>query len=123
MWYLTFCQCRRVGEHDRVCEKNSVKAKVQQKTWYDQNARCREFYRGDQVLVLLPTYLNSKLLVQWQGPYLVIHHVGSVNNQIDMVGKKKRKRIFHVNMLQKWNTPTSMAFLAKEEESPEAVHN
>lgn len=47
----------------------------------------------------------------------------NVNNQIDMVGKKKRKRIFHVNMLQKWNAPTSMAFLAKEEESPEAVHN
>ena len=48
-----------VGEHDRVCEKNSVKAKFQQKNWYDQNARRREFYPGDQVLVLLPTSIVS----------------------------------------------------------------
>ena len=101
-------------------KENSVKAKAQQKTWYNQNARSREFQPGDQVLVLLPTS-TSKLLAQWQGPYPVIRRVGSVNYQIDMVGKRKRKRIFHVNMLQKWNIPTSTVFWAKEE-SPEAVH-
>ena len=104
-----------------LVKENSVKAKAQQKTWYDRNARSREFQPGDQVLVLLPTS-TSKLLAQWQGPYPVIRSVGSVNYQIDMVGKRKRKRIFHVNMLQKWNTPTSTVFWAKEEESPEAVH-
>ena len=80
-----------------LVKENSVKAKAQQKTWYDRNARSREFQPGDQVLVLLPTS-TSKLLAQWQGPYPVIRSVGSVNYQIDMVGKRKRKRIFHVNM-------------------------
>ena len=103
-----------------MVKENSVKANAQQKTWYNQNARSREFQPGDQVLVLLPTS-TSKLLAQWQRPYPVIRRVGSVNYQIDMVGKRKRKRIFHVNMLQKWNVPTSTVFWAKEE-IPEAIH-
>ena len=111
-----------VGEHDRVCEKKFCQGKG------SAEELVRSECKAQGVLPRRPsisavTYLNSKLLAQWQGPYPVIRHVGSVNNQIDMVGKKKRKRIFHVNMLQKWNSPTSIAFWAKEEESPEAVHD
>ena len=79
-----------VDEHDRVCEKNSVKAKV------SAEELVRSECKAQGVLPRRPsisavTYLNSKLLAQWQGPYPVIRHVGSVNNQIDMVGKMKEE--------------------------------
>ena len=49
------------------------------------------------VLVLLPT-TTSKFTAQWQGPYQVSKVVGKVNYLVDMDDRKKRKRIFHVNI-------------------------
>ncbi len=68
---------------------------------------------GEQVLVLLPAS-TSKLLAQWQGPYEVVKAVGKVNHLIDMLGQKKRKRVFHVNMLRKWRIPSSANYLCNE---------
>ena len=65
------------------------------------------------MLVLLPTS-TSKLLAQWQGPFEVVKAVGRVNYLIDMRGRRKRKRIFHVNMLRKWHTPASVSYLCDE---------
>ena len=53
-------------------------------------------------MVLLPTTSN-KLLAQWQGPYQVVQQMGKVTYLIDMQDKKKRKRIFHVNMLKDYH--------------------
>ena len=75
------------------------------------------------MLVLLPTS-TSKLLAQWQGPYTIVKRVGKVNYMVDMVDRRKRRRIFHVNMLCKWNVPTSTNYFAEggvegeEEEVP-----
>ena len=49
------------------------------------------------MLVLLPT---SKLMAEWQGPYQVTKRVGKVHYQVDMHDRRKRKRIFHINMFQ-----------------------
>ena len=54
---------------------------------------------GEEVLVLLPTSSN-KLLAQWQGPYCVVCKVGKVSYEIDMPNKRKRRKVFHVNMLK-----------------------
>jgi hypothetical protein len=62
---------------------NLEKSQVQQKTWYDQKAREREFQSRDLVLLLLPTS-TSKLLAQWQGPYRVVKKVGRVDYEIEM---------------------------------------
>ena len=62
----------------------------------------RELETGEEVLVLLPTTSN-KLLAQWQGPYHVLCRVGDINYGVYMTDK--RKTIFHVNMLMKWNQP------------------
>ena len=83
-------------------KENLTKAQRYQKTWYDKGARLREFITGDLVLVLLPTTSN-KLLAQWQGPYQVLQRMGKVTYLIDMQDKKKRKRIFHVNMLKDYH--------------------
>ena len=65
------------------------------------------------MLVLLPTS-SHMFLVQWQGPYPVTRRVGSVNYEIDMVGRRKRRRIFHVNMLWAWNSPIADNYLSEE---------
>ena len=55
----------------------------------------------DMVLVLLPTSSNT-LIAQWQGPYKVTKQVGKVNYLIDMHDRRKRKRLFHINMLREY---------------------
>ena len=87
-----------------LVQDNLAQAQERQKNWYDRNARVRKFLPGDQVLVLLPT-ATSKLLAQWQRPYEVLKRIGKVDYIIDMHDRRKRKRIFHVNMLRKFHVP------------------
>ena len=96
-----------------LVQENLSKAQKQQKAWYDQNARSREFQPGDQVLVLLPTYTN-KLVAQRQGPYAVVQHLGKVNYEIEMADKWKKKWIVCINMLRKWHIPLNLVCLAFE---------
>ena len=103
----------RLEEMKDLVEVNMAQAQAKQKQWYDRTARERIFQAGEQVLVLLPTS-TSKLLAQWQGPFEVVKAVGRVNYLIDMRGRRKRKRIFHVNMLRKWHTPASVSYLCDE---------
>ena len=64
-------------------------------------------------MVLLPTE-TSKLLAQWHGPYPVLRRLSAVNYEVDMYDKKKRRRIFHINMLRKWHTPSAASLLAED---------
>ena len=102
---------------------NMEHATTRQKRWYDQKARERSFQPGEEVLVLLPTSL-SKLTAQWQGPYKVEKAIGKVNYLVQMPGRRKVRKVFHVNMLQKWHTPVCVGFVGhteggeKEEEIP-----
>ena len=103
----------KLAKMSELAYQNMARAKSQQKTWYDRNARSREFQPGEQVLVLLPTS-TSKLLAQWQGPYPVVNRVGPVNYEIDMIGRRRRRRVFHVNMLRAWHTPATTDYLSEE---------
>ena len=109
----------KLAKMSETARENSTQARKKQKQWYDQNAREWKFEPGEQVLVLLPTSM-SKLLAQWQGLYPVLRHIGEKNYyQIDMVDKRKRKRIFHVNMLRKWHTLTVSSMWTEEEPDAE----
>ena len=88
-----------------VVQQNMVKAQADQKRWYDRNARSRKFESGDQVLVLLPTSA-SKLLAQWQGPYEVVKPIGEVDYLINLHYRWNNRRVFHVNMLKQFHSPT-----------------
>jgi len=56
------------------------------------------FNKGDKVLMLLPT-ANSKLLMQWQGPFEVLERCGGCDYKIQL---PNRVRLFHANMLKKY---------------------
>jgi hypothetical protein len=95
----------------KLAQENLANAQKHQKRWYDRHARDREFLPGQQVLVLLPTSSN-KLLAEWQGPYTILRRMGRVVYEVDMHNRRKRRRIFHVNMLREWHTRDSDSFLA-----------
>ncbi|XP_039469438.1 uncharacterized protein LOC120440644 [Oreochromis aureus] len=54
----------RLGRYHEEAKVNLRDAQRSQKTWYDQQARQREFQPGQKVLLLLPS-ANSKLLAKW----------------------------------------------------------
>ena len=106
----------RVDRCQEAANKNLRSAQQRQKTWYDKNARTHSFKAGDNVLVLLPSS-TSKLLAEWQGPYPITKQVGPVNYEVNMFDKRRKKRIFHGNMLRGWHSadnPRLVAFTVPE---------
>ena len=79
--------------------QNMKKSQNKQKEWYDLKVRDMKLRIGDQVLVLLPTSAN-KLLSQWHGPYEVTRVIGKVNYEIEMPERRRKRVIFHINMLK-----------------------
>ena len=110
--YVLMMQERREKLREIVRE-NLEDAQATQKEWYDRNARNREFQPGDQVLILLPTTSN-KLLAEWRGPYPVVRKVSNVTYEVKVTDGRKKNRIFHVNMLRGWKSPTAASFVAQE---------
>ena len=47
----------------KLVHKNLTNAQDKQKQWYDKSTKSRNFSKGDQVMVLLPTDTN-KLIAQ-----------------------------------------------------------
>ena len=110
---------REKSQMSKLVNKNLTNAQAKQKQWYDKSARSRKFSMGDQVLVLLPTDTN-KLIAKWPRPYQVMKKIGNVNYQIDMHDCRKRKRIFHVNMLRPWySTVSNSCFVTEASEDPD----
>jgi len=103
----------RMEEMSEVVEENARAAQSRQKRWYDQTARERELEPNEEVLVLLPTSTN-KLLAQWQGPYRVLRRMGKVNYEVLMPDKKRKRKVFHINMLKKWFPPVVSSFFGSQ---------
>eukprot|EP00795_Rhopilema_esculentum_P006818 gene6818-12410_t len=100
----------------KIVQENLSTAQRKQKTWYDKKSRVRIFKEGDEVFVLLPTSTN-KLQAQWQGPYKVKRQVGPVDYEIDMANRRRRFRIFHVNMLSPKHTAVDVSYWIAEREN------
>ena len=105
---------RRLKEMADIAGENMLESQEEQKRWYDRRARLREFKRGDPVLVLLPTTAD-KLMAQWQGPYQVLAREGKVTYLVDMHDRKKRRRVFHVNMLKAFHVRTEAVGYMEED--------
>eukprot|EP00731_Ephydatia_muelleri_P004512 Em0002g688a len=84
--YVTRRGCQML----ELVKDNLAPAQVKQKQWYDKNARHQEFKEfkdGDQVT--------------------------PVTYEVNMHDKRKKK-IFHVNMLKEWNMPTTVCLWTEE---------
>nr|XP_043871756.1 uncharacterized protein LOC122760682 [Solea senegalensis] len=91
----------RLARYQEEAEVNLSEAQKHQKTWYDQQARHREFQPGQKVLLLLPSS-NNKLLAKWQGPYVITRKMGPVTYEVHHPEKKKPRQKYHVNLLKEW---------------------
>ncbi|XP_070572749.1 uncharacterized protein [Ptychodera flava] len=47
-------------------------------------------------------YCIHKLSAQWQGPLTVVRKVSNVDYEIERGGRRKPKRVYHINMLRAW---------------------
>ena len=104
---------KRLEGMRELASENLQKAQERQKAWYDRNSREREFSPDDQVLLLLPSTTN-KLMACWQGPYRIVKKIGKVNYLIEMQDHQKSRRVYHINLLKKWESTRATCGLAKE---------
>ena len=88
----------RIAETCKLAQQNVKQAAAKYKRHKDKRAEVRKFHEGDEVLVLLPTDAN-KLLLKWQGPYMIKKAVGRCDY---VVSTNKRDKLLHVNMLKKY---------------------
>ncbi|XP_063955624.1 uncharacterized protein LOC135154209 [Lytechinus pictus] len=108
----------RLGEMTKAAQINLSEAQTRQKVWNDMKARVQEIEVDQQVLVLLPTS-NNKLIAKWQGPYRVIQKISDVNYAVEMGDKRKKHRVFHVNMLRPWRDRQDLVLFADIVDSEE----
>ena len=75
------------------------------------------------MLVLLPS-VSNKLLVKWQGPYPVLRKLSDTTCEVRMEDKQKKVKVFHVNMLAKWKSPSAVCLSVDHEgaEMKEEMH-
>ena len=88
----------RIEETCELASRELAKATERYKGYADKRSRDRTFKVGDKVLLLLPSE-ESKLLMQWKGPFVVTSKVGDVDYRIQINGKIKT---FHANLLKKY---------------------
>ena len=91
-----------------LAQENVETVQQTQKKYHDRSARDRSFEPGDQVLLLLPTS-PRKLDAAWQGPFRVLRKLGPVDYEIELEGRRKKRRVVHVNMLKKRFLPLTLA--------------
>lgn len=112
---------------EEMCEhvqSNMAKAQQKQKKHYDKSTKHQQLEIGDKVLVLIPSR-KSKLKLERMGPYVVTKKVSPVDYEVEMPGRRKEKRVYHINLLKKWNDDDGLrmnALLAKVDELTVNAH-
>ena len=89
----------RLEETCQLVKDSLEKASSKAKKHFDKKTRMREMQSGDKTLILLPT-AESKLLMQWKGPYQVVDRVGPTDYRIRIGDVEK---VYHINMLKKYH--------------------
>ena len=68
---------------------------------YDKKAKERELEVGSSVLAK-PPRLAGKLEDKWEGPFDVVRKLSEVNYEVNIPGKRLRRRTVHVNNCKEW---------------------
>ncbi|KAK3106188.1 hypothetical protein FSP39_014556 [Pinctada imbricata] len=85
----------------KLAQENLKTSQMKMKTWYDKDARNRVFKPGDKVLVFLPIP-GHPLQARYFGPYEIESKFSNVNYVVKTPGRRKEKRVCHVNMLKEY---------------------
>ena len=81
--------------------------KRKSKSYFDRKAKPRTFQMGDQVLVFSPSETDT-FRAQWSGPYTVEGVVSDVTYRVSTPDRRKKSRLYHINSLKPWTTPTAV---------------
>ncbi|XP_072180509.1 uncharacterized protein [Diadema setosum] len=81
-----------------VAQQELRKSMARSKKYYNRKSRDRQFRPGEKVLLLLPTDHN-KMLLQWKGPFTVVHKLSDQDYRLNVNGTMKT---FHANMLKRY---------------------
>ena len=76
---------------EKTCEianRELEKASARYRGNFNKRAKDRKFNVNDKVLLLLPMQ-NNKLLMKWQGTFVIKEKVGSLDYRIEINGKRK----------------------------------
>lgn len=94
------------------------KSKKKMKEQYDRGTKERAFEVGELVLILLPTSTN-KLVAKWMGPYPITERLGKTTYRVRTGSGAKGIRVFHINMMSRWESPSAVCLLAQEDDDLE----
>ena len=101
---------RCLEEMSELVKENATKAQKKQKNYYDKKSRPQNLKVGDEVLILEPAR-RSKLQLEWNGPYKVTRRVSEVDYEVQTPGRRREKKVYHVNLLKKWQKPQTVEVL------------
>ena len=93
-------------------EEKNKETKKEMKTVFDRKEKECRFKSGDKVLVRLPM-VGQALQATFSGPYIVEEKLGPVNYMIRTPDRGKKKRVCHINILEK--------YIDREEQRQKAV--
>ena len=97
----------RLRDAWQTAVEHDTAAKAKSKERFDKKAKIRTFEVGEQVLVLTPTF-TDKLTDQWTGPYTVVAKLNDVTYKICTPERRKKTRLFHINSMKEWTSPTAV---------------
>ena len=73
---------------------------------------------GDEELILEPAR-RSKLQLERNGPYKVTRRVSEVDYEVQAPGRRREKKVYHFNLLKKWQKPETVEVFTALDDSQE----
>ena len=109
---------RCLEEMSELVKENVTKAQKRQKNYYDKKFKPQDLKVGDEVPILEPAR-RSKLQLEWNGPYKVMRRVSEVDYEVQTPGRRREKKVYHVNLLKKWQKPETVEGFTALDDSQE----
>ena len=107
---------RCLEEMSELVKENVTKEQKRQKNYYDKKSQ--DLKVGDEVPILEPAR-RSKLQPEWNGPYKVMRRVSEVDYEVQTPGRRREKKVYHVNLLKKWQKPETVEGFTALDDSQE----
>ena len=96
----------RLHKACEIARENLKETQKKMKARYDKTAKERKFSPGDKVLVFLPV-TGQPLQARYFGPYVIERKVNDTDYIVLTPGRRKSKRLCHINMIKKYHERNS----------------